>query len=64
LILLSCTINRGVIGDAGNWIDLPARIYVDNALMLALDVDHMKMALAAMIKAIFVVMGKPNVAVR
>jgi hypothetical protein len=32
--------------------------------MLALDVDHMKMVLAAMIKAIFVVMGKPNVAVR
>ena len=32
--------------------------------MLALDVDHMKMVLAAMIKAIFVVMGEPNVAVR
>jgi hypothetical protein len=32
--------------------------------MLALDIDHMKMVLAAMIKAIFVVMGKPNVAVR
>jgi hypothetical protein len=32
--------------------------------MLALDVDHMKMVLAAMIKAIFVVMGKPDVTVR
>jgi hypothetical protein len=32
--------------------------------MLALDVDHMKMVLAATIKAIFVVMGKLNVAVR
>jgi hypothetical protein len=32
--------------------------------MLALDVDHMKMVLAAMIKAIFVVMGEPDVAVR
>ncbi len=31
--------------------------YVDNALMLALDVDHMKMVLAATIKAIFIVMG-------
>jgi hypothetical protein len=29
--------------------------------MLALNVDHMKMVLAAMIKAIFVVMGKPDV---
>jgi hypothetical protein len=32
--------------------------------MLALDVNHMKMVLAAMIKAIIVVMGEPNVAVR
>jgi hypothetical protein len=38
--------------------------YVDNALLLALDVNHMKMVLAATIKAIFVVMGKPNVTVR
>ena len=32
--------------------------------MLALDIDHMKMVLAAMIEAIFVVMGEPNVAIR
>jgi hypothetical protein len=60
----SCTINRGIIDDAGNWIDLPARIYVNDALMLALDVDHIKMVLAATIKAIFVVMGEPDVVVR
>jgi hypothetical protein len=60
----SCTINPGIIDDAKNWIDLPASIYVDNALMLALDIDHMKIVLAAMVKAIFVVMGKPNVPVR
>jgi hypothetical protein len=60
----SCTINRGIMDDAGNRIDLPARIYFDDALMLALDVDHMKMVLAAMIEAIFIVMGEPNVAVR
>jgi hypothetical protein len=41
---------------------LPA--YVKDALMLALNVDHMKMVLSTTIKAIFVVMGKPNVAVR
>jgi hypothetical protein len=52
----SCTINRGIIDDARNWIDLPACIYVNDALMFALDVNHMKMVLAAMIKAIFVVM--------
>jgi hypothetical protein len=50
--------------DAGNWMDLPARIYVDDALMLALDVDHMKMVLAATIEAILVVMGEPDVVVR
>jgi hypothetical protein len=51
----SCAINRGII---------IVCIYVDNTLMLALDADHMKMVLAAMIKAIFVVMGEPDVAVR
>jgi hypothetical protein len=60
----SCTINRGIMDDAGNWIDLPSCIYVDDALMLALDIDHMKIVLAATIKAIFVVMGEPDVAVR
>jgi hypothetical protein len=60
----SCTINCGIMDDAGNWIDLPACIYVDNALMLAFDIDHMKMVLAATIKAIFVVIGEPDVPVR
>ncbi len=60
----SCTINCGIMDDAGNHMDLLARIYVDNILMLALDVDHMKMVLAATIEAIFVVMGEPDVAVR
>jgi hypothetical protein len=60
----TCTINRGIMDDAGNQIDLPACIYVDDALMLALDVDHMKMILAATIEAIFIAMGKPDVAVR
>ncbi len=60
----SGTINRGILDDARNQIDLLACIYVNNALMLALDIDHMKMVLAAMIEAIFVVMGEPNVAIR
>jgi hypothetical protein len=58
---ISCTINFGIINDAGNWFDLPAS---NNALILALDIDHMKMVLAATIEAIIVVMGKPDVAVR
>ncbi len=60
----SCTINCGNMDDARNWIDLPACIYVDNALMLALNSDCLKMVLVAMIEAIFIVMGEPNVAVR
>jgi hypothetical protein len=60
----SCTINCGIIDDAGKRRDLLARIYVDDALMLALNADHMKMVLAATIEAIFIVMGKPDVAVR
>ncbi len=60
----SCTINCGIIDNSGHWIDLPACIHVNDALMLALDVDHVKMALAATIEAIFIVMGEPNVAVR
>jgi hypothetical protein len=34
----SCTISHGITDDAGNWMDLPACIYVDDALMLALNV--------------------------
>ena len=60
----SCTINRGIMDDTGNRIDLPACIYVNDTLMLALDADHMKMVLAATIEAIFIVMDKPDVKVR
>jgi hypothetical protein len=60
----SCTINCGIMDDARNPIDLPARIYVNDALMLALNVDHVKMVLAATIETIFFVIGKPDVAVR
>jgi hypothetical protein len=57
----SCTIYRGIMDDTRNWIDLPARIYIDNALMLVLYADHMKMVLAATIEAIFIVMGASEV---
>jgi hypothetical protein len=59
-----CTTNHGIMDDAGNKMDLPARIYVDNTSMLALNAGHIKMVLVATIKAIFLVMGKPDVAGR
>jgi hypothetical protein len=55
-----CAINRGIIDENGKQINLPARIYVDDALMLATSIEQMKMVLAAMIEAIFTVMGEPN----
>ncbi len=60
----SCTINRGIMDDEGKQRDLPARIYIADALMLALDADHMKMVLAATIEAIIIVMGELDVTVR
>ncbi len=42
----SCTIDCGIIDDTGKQRNLPACIYIDNALMLALNADHMKMVLA------------------
>jgi hypothetical protein len=41
-----------------------ARYFVDNALMLALCQAHMNWVLAALIEAIFVVMGEPDTALR
>ena len=50
--------------NSNDTIQRPARIYVDDALLFALSVDKMKMALAALIEAIFVVMGEPNTEIR
>ncbi len=52
-----CAINWGIINENGTRLDIPARIYVDNALMLAIDRAHMEMALAAAVEAIFAVVG-------
>ena len=45
----SCAINQGIIDRAGKRINLPFCIYVDNALMLAPSIEHMKMVLVTMI---------------
>jgi hypothetical protein len=43
---------------------LPARIYVDDALLLGLSRRQMELKLAALIEAIFVIMGAPDTRVR
>jgi hypothetical protein len=55
-----CAINWGIINENGTCLDLPARLYINDALELATDRAHMETVLAAAIKAIFDVMGKPD----
>jgi hypothetical protein len=61
---IPCSISKETLEAHGNRAKLPARIYVDDALMLALSKCHMELVLAALIKAIFVIMGKPDRTVR
>jgi hypothetical protein len=58
-----CSINKGTLEAHGNRAKLPARIYVDDALMLALSRGHIEQVLAALIEAIFAIMGKPDTTV-
>ena len=61
-----CLINKGTLDDKGIREKLTARMYVNDALMLALSKlgskCHMMLVLAALIKAIFVIMGKLDTA--
>ena len=59
-----CKSNPGVLDSAGVNINYPTRIWVDDALIAAVDLTAMKMALAAVIEAIFVVMGQPDLTLR
>jgi hypothetical protein len=60
---IPCLINTGVLYDQCNRVPLPARIYVGNALTLAISKENMEQVLAALIEAVFVVMGIPNTSV-
>ena len=51
----ACPINPGIFGPDGRMIQLPAGIYVDDALMAAPGERYMKKLLAAAIEAIFAV---------
>ena len=61
---VACAINQGVLDDQGVARPRPARIFVDDSLLLAISQLLMMMALAALIEAIFVVMGEPDMAIR
>ncbi len=57
---IPCSINTGFLNDQDNMVPLPARIYVDDALTLATSKENMEQVLAALIEAIFVLMGTPD----
>ncbi len=61
---IPCSMNKGTLEAHGNRAKLPARIYIDDALMLALSRCHMELVLAALIKTIFIIMGKSDTTVR
>ncbi len=56
---IPCLMNKETLDTQGNRAKLLARIYVNDTLVLALSKCHMIQVLAALIKAIFVIMGKP-----
>lgn len=59
-----CKLNPGVLDSSGANINHPTRIWVDDALIAAVELTAMKMALAAVIEAIFVVLGQPDLTLR
>jgi hypothetical protein len=58
-----CLMNKGTLDAQGNRAKPPARIYINDTLVLALSKCHMMQVLAALIEAIFVIMGKPDTTV-
>jgi hypothetical protein len=57
---VACAINQGVLDDTGVARPRPARIFVDNSLLIAISRWIMLMALAALTESIFVVMVEPD----
>ncbi len=60
----SCDINPGIKEEPGTITPLSANIYVDDILAAAVFKKYMERLLAATIKAIFIICGRPNISVR
>jgi hypothetical protein len=61
---LAWDINTGIVAVDGTEENLPAGIYMDDTLLLGHSTWQIMMKLAALIEAIFVVMGEPDTAIR
>jgi hypothetical protein len=59
-----CEINQGVKNELGEIKPLTANIYVNNILGASAFKEYVIRLLAAIIEAIFVVCGRPDVAIR
>ena len=59
-----CALNPGMLDSPGNQISRPARIWVRDTLIVAVGVTAIKMAPAAVIESIFVVLENPNLKYR
>ena len=59
-----CKLRPGVVDADGNHVPRPARMYVDDALAAEAEIARMKKKLAAIIEAIFCMMGYPDEAKR
>ena len=55
-----CPLNPGFIDEIGNVIYHPSIIWVDGILIAAVGVANMRLALAAVIEAVFTVLGQPD----
>ena len=55
-----CKLDPGVFNSFSNCIHHLSRMWVNDTLIAAVGIFAMKMALAAIIKAVFVLMGEPN----
>jgi hypothetical protein len=61
---VACNIITGIVAVDGMEKNLPARIYVDDVLLLGHSKWQVMMKLAALVEAIFVIMGEPDTAIR
>jgi hypothetical protein len=61
---VACDINTGIVAIDGTKKNLPARVYVDDALLLGHSKWQIMMKLATLIQAIFVIMGEPDTVIR
>ena len=60
VLAFPCQIHWGVFDEDGTMQRMKARMYVDDALLVASGTNFMRRLLAAVIETIFVVMGKPE----